>query len=194
VPSPNAPVAPEHDPLSINTPGQIVLIALEKGKVKDKWGPSDLDISINYLDNYLLTKNPYNVSVKQAVSFLEGMRVRAAIEEPKKKDLFAPGPDDARALMEVISGRNMTLQWPGEKNPAPSGFENPLPWRNQRKQSIEEALTAGKNDYAKSINYLEEKLKKDKDGVDYNNRNALQYLEGYYSYQQFIREQKKTAK
>jgi hypothetical protein len=194
VPSPTAAVAPEFDPLSVNTPGEIILIALQKGKLKDKWGPSDLDISINYLDNYLFTKNPYNVSVKQAVSFLEGMRVRAAIEEPKKKDLFAAGPDDARALMEVIAGRNMTLQWPGEKNPDPPGFENPLPWRNQRKQAIEEALAAGKNDYAKSINYLEEKLKKDKDEVDDNSRNALQYLEGYYSYQQFISEQKKSAK
>jgi tetratricopeptide (TPR) repeat protein len=177
-------VKPEWDPLSIRTPGQIVLEALDAGKGPDKKGPSDLDTSILYLDRYLKTENPNNVKVREAVSYLEGMRARAGMVQ-KKQGLFDAGEHDADALMEPLSGKKAPV-WPGPKNPQPGAAgPNPTDWRFQRDEAVKEALKQNKGDRKAAIAFLENKVKKDDAGADGSLSNALQYLQAYDSYQEF---------
>lgn len=185
-------VIPQWDPLSAKTPGEIVLRALEKGKIDGKMGPSNLDASINYLENYLKTGNPNNIKVKQAVSYLEGMRERAKLDEPDKKpNPFEPSPDDSRYLLEAITGKKIP-EWPGEKNPQAKPFgRNPLDWRKQRNQALLEALKTNQGDWDKTALYLEKKIAADAIGVDDASRNALQYLQAYSSYEDFSLKQSK---
>jgi tetratricopeptide (TPR) repeat protein len=186
-------VIPEWDPLSAKTPGQIVLRALEEGKIDaNKKGPSNLDVSINYLENYLKTENPNNVKVREAVSYLEGMRERAKVYEPEKKpNPFEASQEDSQYLLEAIAGKKIP-QWPGEKNPNPKPFgRNPLDWRKQRNETLLRALKENQGDWDRTASYLEKKIAADPSGVDGNSRNAMQYLDAYRNYEEFTVKQGK---
>ena len=113
------------------------------------------------------------------------MRTRASeVETSTKKNPFVPSPDDSRWLTEVISGKRQAY-WPGPKNPDPlSAAVNPVVWQNERTEMVLDALENGQGDWNKSIRYLENRVKSNE--TDIAARNALQYLEGFYGYHQFI--------
>jgi hypothetical protein len=59
------------------TKTDIILDALGKGRIYGKDKPSDLDVSIKYINDYLLTRDPENEYAQEALSYLEGMRENA---------------------------------------------------------------------------------------------------------------------
>jgi len=184
-------IPPREDPYSVSTHAEIVLDALEKG---DK----DWDRSINYLKGYLATKNPDNVKVQEALSYLEGMRVRSSeAEPPRKKALFDPEEGTSQGLLE-----SMPPPKPGflekffdrepEPPPPTRPARNPEQWRSERSVAVLEAVKQGNGDWQKSINYLETKVAAN--DHDFTSRSALQFLQGYCGYDQFIKEHASNSK
>ena len=124
------PLPPESDPYSVNTTAEIVLDALDP---KNLNGETGWDKSIAYLERYLLSKNPNNVKVKEAISYLEGLRVRSSEVERsagkkvrRRKRGFSislspglrfrkiriPGPGGPGRLTGVLSGwSSSSRQW-----------------------------------------------------------------------------------
>ena len=62
----------------------------------------------------------------------------------------------------------------------------PLDWRSQRMELLLEAMEKGDKDWEKSIEYLENKVNANEN--DFDSRNALQFLKGYYGYHQFMKD------
>ncbi len=184
VPKPSGP-KPKWDPYSAATRTEIILDALQHGK-------GDWDKNIEYLENYLRVENPHNVKVKQALSYIEGLRAGAIGAEDiqtQKKDLFAPTADDSKWLLEAITGQR-TYIWPGSKNPASGAVgANPLDWKVQRTQLVLEALQKGKGDWQESIRYLEEKAQEES-AEAYTAAQALQYVVGFHAYYRKLTESK----
>lgn len=187
VPKPTGPV-PDWDPYSVKTRAEIIFEAF---RLEDR----NWNRSIQHLQNYLDTNNPHNVKVKGAISYLEGLRLYEIRHFPKpqrdKKRLFdPPNSEDSQRLLGTL---DFGLAWSGPKNPLPEDrLANPLDWREERRKTAALALKTGKGDWKKAIRYLEKRLAEDE--MDIEARNAFHFLQGYYGYHQFAKDQKVTRK
>ena len=113
VPEPGGP-APEWDPAGAKTRAEIIFEAFRLGE--RNWNRS-----IQHLQNYLDTKNPHNIKVKEAISYLEGLQLYELQHFPKaqrdKQRLFdPPDTENSQRLLGVLDFRHV---WPGPKNPHP---------------------------------------------------------------------------
>ncbi|MDD5005385.1 MAG: tetratricopeptide repeat protein [Candidatus Omnitrophica bacterium] len=172
---------------------EIIMNALDVGRLGDKYAAANLDVSIRDLERYLKDENPHDVNVKQAISYLEGMRARAAMEKSMEEELFAAGDHDADALLEVVAGKKIPEKkvsvFPKNPEPGPPGM-NPDDWRSLRTEALLTAFEKGNKDWQKSMDYLEKQI--EAEPPNYSCRNALQFLQAYYAYDQFVAEQNKA--
>lgn len=172
VPNP-VEVVPQWDPYSAKSRTEIVAEALDKGG-------RDLGRSTQFLQDYLYNHNRHNVKVKEALSYLEGLRAGSAEEELKKeRGLFDPNKQDHYQLIPPQENAS-TGVWPGPKNPDPGArLPNPLDWRVQRANQFLEALEEGHGSWDRSFEHLQNKVKADPH--DYVSQQALAYLQGFHS-------------
>jgi tetratricopeptide (TPR) repeat protein len=182
-------IPPSVDPYSAKTRAEIVLSALEEGE-------RDWDRSIGHLKDYLATRNPYSVRVQEALSYLEGLRARNREFEPDRKPaLFDPHPKDSEGLLEAVpppkeSFLDRLKDRFGSKEDAPAVPDpavDPEAWRYKRNAAILEAAAQGEGDSRRTLDYLDKKVAADE--MDFTSRHALQFLEGYYGYGDFVKEQ-----
>jgi len=184
VPEPRLYDVPEWDPASAKTKAEIILDALKPGRT---W-----DTSVADLDMYLRTKNPYNTKVREAVSYLEGMRDEAALmETAPKKGLFDAENSDSYALLPALAQRADGKTPPGTMNTLAESTERLKilnEWKSERTAIVVEALAKG-GDFPKAITYLDGKIKNDP--CNYAAADARAYLEGLNAYYEFGGQKKK---
>ena len=172
VPNP-AEVVPQWDPYSAKSRAEIIEEALDNGR-------QNLGRSTQFLQDYLYKENPNNVKVKEALSYLEGVRAGSAEDELKKqRPLFDPNMQDHYQIIPPEKNASTGI-WPGPKNPDPGArLPNPLDWRVERANQFLEALEEGHGSWDRSFEHLQSKVKADPN--DFVSLQALAYLQGFHS-------------
>ena len=119
------PLPKAADPYFSKPKTDIILDALERGRINGKNQPSNLDISVKYVKDYLLTRDPENAHAREALSYLEGMRESAALHP---ENLSSKEWLDEQITLSAhgISQPKSAGNWP-EKNPEakPQGLTLP---------------------------------------------------------------------
>jgi tetratricopeptide (TPR) repeat protein len=220
----DVPLPAAADPYFNKPRTNIILDALEKGRIYGKNKPSDLDVSVKYVNDYLLTRDPRNAHAREALSYLEGMRECASLDTPTLEEIIdhdIKGPK-----------KSPGQQWKGEPNPEaePQGLKLPenvpiadyVPnvgdseqlleavsqkkvsqtpneilkqWREERTSAVYYALREGKGDVNQAIEFLENKINKDPAFLsDSPARSALNYLHGYQGYKDYEENSKNKRK
>jgi len=166
------------------TTAQVLLEAIDKGRIYGKNKPSDIDTSIKFLEGYLDDKNINKAQFMEAISWLEGARKGAEeygnLGKPEEKSLLDSAKDLTKKIKELGTPKK-TEKWPGPKRPqlleSAAGIDE---WRQARNNAYNEAVEKGEYDYGKATEYLEKKVKSDK--ADASSAQALQFIRAYYSY------------
>jgi multimeric flavodoxin WrbA/tetratricopeptide (TPR) repeat protein len=170
IPEPKG-VVPEWDPYSVSTKADIILDAVKEGN--GSWNNSAA-----YLEKYLQKYNAHNMQVREALSYVEGVRDgQIECEGVPKKGLFDAEESDSAALLEAVAGDKM-----GKPQPRPDIFG----WKSDRQKLILEAAKKTDNNWAATVKYLDNKIKKDPE--DYTALQARSYLEGLRAYEEFTRD------